>query len=232
MCTFSLGYSIRGRGTLKISKSLWKIRITGFLVNCLFIIRFFIFPWYNTGTAQVLFKVSSINFSNVFNLFKILVISFICTACQINQKSPKKYYFQTCWVVLGYSFHQSLYHMPHLFEGVHFVSDTPVTNNVDNGTKESFLYRHIATNSSSGGEVLCCMYGGVHHHIEHHLFPRINHVHLPKMRQIIREFCAEKGIPYNYFPSWWDLMGSSLKHLYVLGHDDIYSSKPINFKRK
>ena len=111
--------------------------------------------------------------------------------------------------------------MPHLFEGVHYVSDTPSAEKKTND--ESFLYRHLATSSSSGGELLCWIYGGMYFHIEHHLFPRINHVHFPKMRPIIQEYCAEKGIPYNHFPSLWELTKSAMKHLYILGHDDQHS---------
>ena len=103
-----------------------------------------------------------------------------------------------------------------MFEGVHYTTDTDQPKK-----RENFLYRHIATTSSSGGEVLGWFYGGLYSHIEHHLFPRINHIHFPKMRPIIMKFCAEKGIPYNYFPTWFDLMKSSLKHLYIMGHKEV-----------
>jgi fatty acid desaturase len=40
-------------------------------------------------------------------------------------------------------------------------------------------------------------FGGVNHHIEHHLFPQIPATRLPLARPIAKEFCAEYGIPYS-----------------------------------
>ena len=120
---------------------------------------------------------------------------------------------------VGYGFHQGLTHITHLFEGVHYTGGAE---------KESFLYRHIAPSCSVGGEVLGWFYGGLNYHIEHHLFPRVNHIHFPKMRPIIKEFCAEKGLPYTYFPSLWDNIKSFIKQMYNLGHYDDYSSKLWN----
>ena len=51
------GYAITGHGTLKLSKSMWRYRITGFLVNCLIVVRLGILPCYLTGTVQNLLKV-------------------------------------------------------------------------------------------------------------------------------------------------------------------------------
>jgi len=176
----SSSYSITGRGTMKISKSMWRYRISGFLVNCLIIVRLVILPWYLTGTPQLL---------------------------------------NTNWILIGYGFHNAFLHLVHMFEGVRYPTDTEQPEK-----RAHFLYRHIATTSSSGGDVLCLIYGGLYQHIEHHLFPRINHIHFLKMRPIIKKFCAERGIPYNYFPTWFDLLKSSLKHLYILGHHEVYST--------
>ncbi len=41
------------------------------------------------------------------------------------------------------------------------------------------------------------VFGGVNHHIEHHLFPQIPATRLSKARPITKEFCAEYGIPYS-----------------------------------
>ena len=70
--------------------------------------------------------------------------------------------------------------------------------------------------------------GGINYHIEHHLFPRMNHLHLPKIQPIVREFCAEKGIPYNYFPSVWGNFKSLVKHLHFLGHNDNYDNMALS----
>ena len=120
--------------------------------------------------------------------------------------------------LVGFGFNQGLTHMVHMFNGVHYASNSVV----EEDNKSPFLYRHIATASSSGGLVLSWFYAGLNYHIEHHLFPRISHVHYPKMRPIIREYCAEMGIPYKYYPTLLDTIRDYIEHLYYLGHNDIY----------
>jgi len=39
--------------------------------------------------------------------------------------------------------------------------------------------------------------GGLNHQIEHHLFPRLSHVHLPAISDIVKQVCREHGIRYN-----------------------------------
>jgi linoleoyl-CoA desaturase len=43
-------------------------------------------------------------------------------------------------------------------------------------------------------------FGGVDHHIEHHLFPRMNHVHYAAIAPAVRETCLEYGLPYHESP--------------------------------
>jgi linoleoyl-CoA desaturase len=38
--------------------------------------------------------------------------------------------------------------------------------------------------------------GGLNFQVEHHLFPKISHIHYPKINEIVKNTCAEFGIPY------------------------------------
>jgi len=44
--------------------------------------------------------------------------------------------------------------------------------------------------------ILCWLLGGLNFQIEHHLFPRICHVHYPALSKIVEETCREMGIRY------------------------------------
>ena len=50
---------------------------------------------------------------------------------------------------------------------------------------------NFATNSRVAGFCL----GGLNYQREHHLFPRISHVHYPALSKVVREVCAEHGVP-------------------------------------
>lgn len=89
-----------------------------------------------------------------------------------------------------------------------------------------FLRRQVATASNVGGAWLCFMNGGLNYQIEHHLFPRIQHTHYPKIAPVVRAFCESRGIPYVHFKTVLSNVASCAKHLETLGNQEL----PPNFK--
>jgi len=53
--------------------------------------------------------------------------------------------------------------------------------------------------------------------VEHHLFPRISHVHYPALNKRLIEVCAEFNITYREFPSLRSALLSHLRHLRQVG---------------
>jgi len=82
---------------------------------------------------------------------------------------------------------------------------------------QSFLYKQVVTSSNVGGAWLCFINGGLNYQIEHHLFPRVQHTHYPKIAPIVREYCKSKGIPYVHFPTLFDNVKATIEHLSALG---------------
>lgn len=62
--------------------------------------------------------------------------------------------------------------------------------------------------------------GGLTHQIEHHLFPRISHVHYPAIAPIVREVCAEYGVAHRTQPHFRTAVASHVRHLRRLGRAD------------
>lgn len=62
--------------------------------------------------------------------------------------------------------------------------------------------------------------GGLNFQIEHHLFPRICHVHYPDIAPIVRETCREYGLPYRVQPTLRDSIASHLRWLRRMGRND------------
>jgi fatty acid desaturase (delta-4 desaturase) len=100
----------------------------------------------------------------------------------------------------------------HNFEGVHFFD-----KDAESKSAGSFLYAQASSSCNVAGSWLCFINGGLNYQIEHHLFPRIQHSHYPKIAPIVREFCKMKGIPYVHFPTIWDNMHSTCMHLLTMG---------------
>lgn len=56
-------------------------------------------------------------------------------------------------------------------------------------------------------------FGGFNHHITHHLFPNINHIHYTEITPIVRDTILEYGLPYNYEDSFFNAYLSHFKLL-------------------
>jgi linoleoyl-CoA desaturase len=45
--------------------------------------------------------------------------------------------------------------------------------------------------------------GGLNFQIEHHLLPRVCHVHYPALSPLVEDTCREFGVRYQEHPSFW-----------------------------
>lgn len=67
----------------------------------------------------------------------------------------------------------------------------------------SFLERQLSSTRNLGSSgVDDLLFGGINHHVEHHLYPTIPRARLPKAREIVRAFCAREQLPYFEIESW------------------------------
>ena len=67
------------------------------------------------------------------------------------------------------------------------------------------LTHQLRTTSNFGtnSAVLTWMCGSLNHQIEHHLFPKISHIHLRKLAPIVKQTAEEFGIPYRSSTTYW-----------------------------
>jgi linoleoyl-CoA desaturase len=59
--------------------------------------------------------------------------------------------------------------------------------------------------------------GGLNYQIEHHLFPRVSHVHYPALSKLVQESCKEFNLSYNSFPTMQGSIRSHFKMMRQLG---------------
>jgi linoleoyl-CoA desaturase len=72
-------------------------------------------------------------------------------------------------------------------------------------------------NFAPRNRVLTWYMGGLNFQIEHHLFPKICHVHYKRLMPIIREACAEHGVRYTVQPTWTAAARSHTRWLREMG---------------
>ncbi|HEY9339953.1 MAG TPA: acyl-CoA desaturase [Hanamia sp.] len=76
---------------------------------------------------------------------------------------------------------------------------------------------HTTANFATSNRVISWLVGGLNFQIEHHLFPRISHVHYPAISKIIKRTCAEYGINYIEYPRMTSAIHSHIMYLKRLG---------------
>lgn len=61
--------------------------------------------------------------------------------------------------------------------------------------------------------------GGLNFQVEHHLFPRISHIHYPALSKIVERNCRDHGIQYNSIPTMAQAIRSHYRFMRQLGRN-------------
>jgi linoleoyl-CoA desaturase len=68
-------------------------------------------------------------------------------------------------------------------------------------------------NFATRSRVLTWLLGGLNYQVEHHLFPRISHVHYPDIAKIVKETCEEFNVQYQEFRTFAEALNAHVRHL-------------------
>jgi linoleoyl-CoA desaturase len=63
--------------------------------------------------------------------------------------------------------------------------------------------------------------GGLNFQVEHHLFPKVSHVHYPEIRKIVKELAEKHGIQHNEFSSFAEAVSSHFRMMHALGKPEL-----------
>ena len=87
-----------------------------------------------------------------------------------------------------------------VFQLAHTVEHTafPLADEKTGKLEDEWAVHQIKTtaNFATNNPVVSWLVGGLNFQIEHHLFPKISHVHYPAISKIIRQTCQEYGLVY------------------------------------
>jgi linoleoyl-CoA desaturase len=101
--------------------------------------------------------------------------------------------FITMGMVTGFVL-SIVFQLAHTVEHTHF----PLPDKATNKMEDEWAIHQIKTtaNFATRNPVISWLVGGLNFQIEHHLFPKISHVHYPAISKIIQKACEEYGIRY------------------------------------
>lgn len=109
-----------------------------------------------------------------------------------------------------------------VFQLAHVVENTEFENIAIDETKhlETAWAEHelrTTANFAMNNPVISWFVGGLNFQIEHHLFPRVSHVHYPAISKIVMEKCREFNLPYNKYDTMMEAVASHFRVMKSLG---------------
>jgi linoleoyl-CoA desaturase len=116
-------------------------------------------------------------------------------------------------VVLSYVFQ-----LAHAVEGPEF----DFVGTEDKMIESEWAVHQIKTtaNFAPHNKIISWCVGGLNYQIEHHLFPRISHVHYPGLSKIVKAQCEQFNLPYHCFPTVSQAIVSHTRKMKQLGQKD------------
>ncbi len=107
-----------------------------------------------------------------------------------------------------------VFQLAHAVEQTHF----PVADQSGKIKNEWAIHQIQTTaNFATDNPIVTWFCGGLNFQIEHHLFPKISHVHYPNISKIVRSACAEYGIRYIEYPRMYSAVVSHFRFLKNMG---------------
>ncbi|MCB2407588.1 fatty acid desaturase family protein [Hymenobacter lucidus] len=95
----------------------------------------------------------------------------------------------------------------------------PMPHETTNKLEDEWAIHQIKTtaNFATDNKVISWLVGGLNFQVEHHLFPKISHVHYPEISKIIKQMCEEFGVTYNEYPKMRYAVASHVSFLRQMG---------------
>lgn len=119
--------------------------------------------------------------------------------------------------VLGFTL-SVVFQLAHIVEDAEFVSPEWSGNSQEVVENEWAIHQIKTTsNFATRNRLWTFFLGGLNFQVEHHLFPRISHVHYPAINKILKQTCEEQGLAYLEQPNFRSALKSHVKLLYKFG---------------
>ncbi len=108
-----------------------------------------------------------------------------------------------------------VFQLAHTVEHTSFPVPAEGTNDIEN---EWALHQLETTaNFATRNKLISWLVGGLNFQIEHHLFPKISHVHYPAISKIIKNTCKEFNVKYNEYQKMRQAIWSHATYLKRMG---------------
>jgi linoleoyl-CoA desaturase len=108
-----------------------------------------------------------------------------------------------------------VFQLAHTVEHTHF----PMPHAVTGKLEDEWAVHQLKTtaNFAPRNKIINWFVGGLNFQVEHHLFPKISHVHYPAINKIIKQTCQEFNMPYIEYRKMSQAVASHVSFLKQMG---------------
>lgn len=108
-----------------------------------------------------------------------------------------------------------VFQLAHTVEHTHFPMPHEETGRLD----DEWAIHQLKTtaNFAPRSKIISWLVGGLNFQVEHHLFPKISHIHYPAISKIVKQACSEFNVPYIEYPKMWQAVASHVNFLKQMG---------------
>ena len=87
--------------------------------------------------------------------------------------------------------------------------------------EEEWAIHQVRTTADFATEnkLVSWLLGGLNFQVEHHLFPKVSHVHYPAIRKIVHEVCEIHGLKHINYPTMGSAIHSHFRFMKYLGRN-------------
>ncbi len=119
--------------------------------------------------------------------------------------------------VLGFTL-ATVFQLAHCVDEAHFSS----VEEMRTGEPRNWAVHQVETtvDFATGNRLLSWYLGGLNFQVEHHLFPKVCHVHYPQLFAVVRETCDEFGVTHSAQPSVRAALASHARWLRRMGRPE------------
>jgi linoleoyl-CoA desaturase len=154
---------------------------------------------------HLIFWVTKVMYISAYLLLPILLVGLVKTLIG----------FSIIVFVCGLSI-SVVFQLAHVVEGTKFVNQEASNNTIN---QEWAIHQVVTTaNFATKNKIVFWLLGGLNFQVEHHLFPRVSHIHYPQINVLLKETCLQFNVPYLEYPSMFKAFNSHLSHLKELGY--------------
>lgn len=118
-----------------------------------------------------------------------------------------------------------------VFQLAHCVEDAdfPSVPRAGERMNDEWTIHQMATtvDFARGNAALSWYLGGLNFQVEHHLFPKVSHLHYPALSKIVEEVAATHGVRYRSTRTFSASLASHYRHLRALGRRTVAVALPV-----